>query len=115
MAELPEERPLSYDSYGFTDSSVDDIVHSIEATCGITLEESESSYVGVHWSGRGISEERFDLQSNFLDPEQDWTEPDHKECHYLLEVAGTTRSAELEQLLTKKFGEKIRLLRRELL
>jgi hypothetical protein len=107
--------PLSYDRYGFTESNVDEIVRGIEESLGITLTESESSYVGVHWSGRGFSDdEHFDLESNFLTPEGDWTAPDHKECCYLLEVAGTTRSAELELLLTSKFEEKIRLLRREL-
>jgi hypothetical protein len=107
---------LGYDRYCFMDSNAQDIVGRVESALNIKLRESESSYVGVHWSAQGITEdEEFDLQSNFIDEEQEWTDPDHKECRYLLEVSGTERSEELERLLKDAFKDKCKLLRREVI
>lgn len=103
-----------YDRYGFLDTDAAAILNRLETALGIKFLESESSYVGVHWTAPGITEdEKFELQSNFLDDELDWTDPQQRDCLFLLEISGTGRADDLEAQLRGAFGDRVRLIRRE--
>jgi len=95
----------TYDLYGY---KYDDIISArnlIEKIIGIRLEEHESSYrCGLYFRYGDIGTEHFILQRNFDPLENEWTDSEHQSYPLLLYVNETTRSKELEKVLTSIEG-----------
>lgn len=90
----------NYILFGIKEGDLRGVGTRIEKVLGIELKVHESGYhCGEYLRSGDIGGEHFILQRNFDDFEDDWTEPDAKDCELLLYANETSRGASIVDAL----------------
>lgn len=102
------------DLYGIKNKQMEDIKLSIESALKATMVLHESSFWGEYYMMGYSYEENLTLHNNFNDVEKDWLKPEFKDFDILLYINNSSRTEELQKLLTKEMPD-IVLLHRDIL
>lgn len=103
----------TYDLFGFDAADLDSARVTLERVLELTLVLHESEFSGGEYYRLGdAGREHFVLEPNFYAAENIWTEPDHRDIRFLLQVNETGRGRELEARLAAGIPG-LRLIRRE--
>ena len=103
--------PYIYDLYGFLDANLDAIARELEPVLGVIWVPHDSSLVGDYYLAE-VGSEEFSLQSNWVELENEWTEPTFIDYHSLIYVSNIQRWQEIESLILNSMKRGVALLSR---
>jgi hypothetical protein len=103
------------DLYGFRLNNLHELAKRLEEIFDTKFDLGESLWVGPYYiAGDPFEgEENLYLKGNYVDFEEEWTEPQFKEFPIVFYVNRTQRAIEIETLIKSILKDDVVLLRRE--